>query len=426
MTVTRKSLFMTAALAGLMAATGAVTGAMAQDVITLNVWSDTPRLDAFAAYDASHDNIILNVVTVAPADLVTKLQLAMQAGSEIPDIIFMGDIGFSAQLSTRRSDYLMDLTDVVPQALLDEFYLNANAPCYINGTLLCLRNDIAHMITWYNEPQLTELGFSPPTTWDEFAALGAELGPQGYVLGSGVEPYPLLAFLVSDGCAIAMPVAGAEDTLSIDLTTESCLRPARMVDAMLANGSLSRVGPFDPAFVELAIAGKVPLIIGPTWFGEYVIKPTYTLAPGLLAATLPPRWDDQDQPLTWSWGGGTFGGWKDTPYPAEMVDLLIWMASDIANQTTAVTLPAHGPSAIAWGANLNADGYYANDGVFAAMVDSAPFSHPLYTSIRIDVTGAIAKTLVPAIAAGQTIESALPALQEELINLAELNGYTVE
>jgi ABC-type glycerol-3-phosphate transport system substrate-binding protein len=409
-------------LAGLLLASGAI----AQDAVTLNVWSDTPRLDAFAAYDASHDGVTLNVTTVSPADLVTKIQLAMQAGSDIPDVIFMSDINYAAQLSTRRSNYLMDLTTLVPQALQDEFYPNSNAPCWVNGALLCLRNDMAHMITWYNAPQLAELGATVPTTWDEFAALGAQLGPQGYVLGSAVEPFPLLAFLISNGCAIAIPVEGKTDTVNIDLTTDSCLKPARMVDAMLANGSLANVGPFDPAFVELAKAGKVPLMIGPTWFGEYVIKPTYELAPGLLAAAAPPKWDDQDQPLTWSWGGGTFGGWKDTPHPEAVVDLVTWMASDVGNQTNAVTLPAHAPSAIAWGANLNADGYYASDDVFQVQVDAASFSHPGYMSIRIDVPGAIAKTLVPAIAAGQTVESALPALQEELVNLAQLNGYAVE
>ena len=402
------------------------TGAMAQDAVTLNVWSDTPRLDGFAAYDASHDTVTLNVTTVAPADLVTKIQLAMQAGSDIPDVIFMGDIGFTSQLSTRRSNYMMDLTGSVPKTLVDEFYQNSNAPCLVNGKLMCLRNDMAHMITWYNQPKLAELGFSPPTTWEEFAALGAELGPQGYVIGSGVEPTPLLSFLVSGGCPVAIPVAGKEDTLQIDLTGEACTKAARMVDGMIANGSLAKVGPFDPAFVELAKSGKVPLIIGPTWFGEYVIKPTYEWAPGLLAAAIPPRWEAQEQPLTWSWGGGTFGGWKDTAHPEAVVDLVTWMASDVANQTVAVTLPAHAPSAVAWGANLNADGYYANNDVFQVQVDAAAYSHPGYMSIRIDVSGAIAKTLVTAVAAGQTIESALPALQQELVNLAGLNGYAVE
>ena len=28
-------------------------------------------------------------------------------------------------------------------------------------------------------------------------------------------------------------------------------------------------------------------MIGPTWFGEYVIKPTYEMAPGKLAVALP-------------------------------------------------------------------------------------------------------------------------------------------
>jgi hypothetical protein len=76
-------------------------------------------------------------------------------------------------------------------------------------------------------------------------------------------------------------------------------------------------------------------MIGPTWFGEYVIKPTYEWPAGKLAAALPLKWDDQSQPLTWSWGGGTYGAWKDTAHPAEAVDLVTWMSTDVANQTAA-------------------------------------------------------------------------------------------
>lgn len=413
------------ALAGALAVSLPAGGALAQDAVTLNVWSDTPRLAGFEAYDKSHDNVTLNIVTVSPADLIAKIQLAMQAKSEIPDVIFMSDIGYTSQLSTRRSNYLMDLTDRIPQALQDEFYVNGNAPCWVNGRLLCLRNDLAHMIVWYDKPAMEALGKAVPTTWEEFEALGAELGPQGYSLGTGIEPWPLLNYLVSNGCDIAMPVAGKEDTLNIDLTTEACLKPALMVDNMLANGSLSKVGPFDPDFVNLAKTGKVPLIIGPTWFGEYVIKPTYEMAAGKLAAALPLKWADQSQPLTWSWGGGTFGGWKDSAHPDEVVDLVKWMSSDVANQTVAVTLPAHQPSALAWGEKLKADAYYAGD-VFTPAVDAAAFSHAGYTSIRFSVSDAIAKTLVQAVGSGGKIVDAMPALQTELINLAKLNGYAVE
>ena len=88
----------------------AASGAMAQDGVTLNLWSDTPRLDGFAAYDSSHDNVALNVTAT---DLVTKIQLAMQAGSDIPDVIFMSDIGYSVQLSTCRSNYLTTQSRVI-------------------------------------------------------------------------------------------------------------------------------------------------------------------------------------------------------------------------------------------------------------------------------------------------------------------------
>jgi ABC-type glycerol-3-phosphate transport system substrate-binding protein len=402
------------------------SGTFAADPVALNVWSDTPRLTMFALYGSTHPNVTLNVTTVAPADLVAKIQLALQAKSQIPDVIFMSDIGYTAQLSTRRANYLMDLTDKVPQKLQDEFYTNSNSPCHVNGKLLCLRNDMAHMIIWYDKPAMAKLGKTVPATWEDFQKLGDELGPQGYVLGSAVESFPLLAYLVSDGCDIAMPVEGKDNALKIDLTTEKCLKPARMIDHMIANGSLSKVGPFDPAFVQLAKSGKVPLIVGPTWFGEYVIKPTYAWAPGVLADALSLKWADQSQPLTWSWGGGTYGGWKDTKHPAEVVDLIEWMATDVANQTKAVTLPADKPSAEAWGARLKTDPYYASPDVFDVQVAAAPFSHPGYASLRFSVTDAIAKIVSAPLATGGTVVGALPALQTELTNLAKLNGYTVE
>jgi len=409
---------------GLMLTLVPLAGTAVAQEVTLNVWSDPVRLTMFDLYDKTHDNVKLNVTTIDPAGLVAKIQLGLQSKSEVPDVIFMNDIGYAAQLSTRRSNYLLDLTDKVPQATLDEFYPNANSPCYINGKLLCMRNDIAHDVVWYDKPLMESLGAKVPTTWEEYQALGDELVAKGYSLGSPMVPFE--AFLVSDGCDMVMPVEGKDDTVKIDLTTEKCLKPARMIDHMIAAGSLSKVGPFDPAVVDLVKTGKVPLMIGPTWFGEYVIKPTYEMAPGKLAVALPLKWADQEQPLTWSWGGGVYGGWKDSAHPAEVADLITWMSSDVANQTSAVTLPAHKPSAIAWGARLKTDAYYASPDAFDVQVKAAEYSHPGYVSLRFSVEDAIVKIVSANIAKGVTVEASLPALQTELTNLAKLNGYTVE
>ena len=127
----------------------------------------------------------------------------------------------------------------------------------------------ASRIRSHDAPLMKELGQTVPKTWEEFAALGAALGPKGYGLGSAVEPFPLISYLVSGGCELAIPVEGTQDSLKINATSDACVKAATMVDIMVANGSLAKTGPVDPAFVALAKSGKVPLIIGPTWFGEY-------------------------------------------------------------------------------------------------------------------------------------------------------------
>ena len=44
----------------------AAAAALAADPVTINVWSDTPRLPAFAAYQKAHPDVKLKVTTIAP------------------------------------------------------------------------------------------------------------------------------------------------------------------------------------------------------------------------------------------------------------------------------------------------------------------------------------------------------------------------
>jgi multiple sugar transport system substrate-binding protein len=403
----------------------AAGAAVAADPVALTVWSDTPRLPTFAAYQKAHPDVKLDVVTIGD-DMVAKLQLALRAKSQIPDVIFMADVNFASMLATRRANYLMDLTNAVPKDIQDGFYPNANVPCMINGKLMCLRNDMAHMLIWYDKPLLDKLGVQVPTTWEEFEKVGNELAKEGYVVGSGTEPTEIMNMLVSDGCDVALPDPDKADTLKIDLTADACKKPAEMIDRMVASGALAKSGVFEPAFINLAKAGKVPLILGPTWFAEFVIKPTYQWKPKTLADALPPKWSDQQQPSTWSWGGGTYGGWKDTKHPKEVVDLLTWVATNVDSQKEAVTMPAYKPASIAWGEKLKSDGYYATDNIFDIELKAADYGNPGYGTIRVGVTNAIAKVVTPEIANGKKLVDLLPALQQELTNDAKVNGYQVE
>ena len=405
-------------------AVGTIAGsAVVAEDIKLNVWADSVRVPMFEKYDV--DGVELKITTISAPDLVAKIQLAMQAGTEVPDVVFFNNVSYTALLATRRSNFVLDLSDLISQDVEDAYSTNANSVCEIDGKLLCLRNDVAQFHIWYNAPLIEKLGETLPTTWEEYEAFGARVAEKGMVIGSAIQEFPLMNFLASSGCNFAAPVEGEANTLRIDLSTEACLRPAAMIDRMAANGSLARVGLFDPAFAELYRDNKVPFLIGPSWFAEHVIRPSYGAPEGQTAAALPPRWADQDQPITWHWGGGTYAGWTKTEHPEEVADLIEWVATDITLQTTAVTMPAHAASSVAWGAAIAADTWYANDQTYNVMLEAVEISDANYVTLRIGLEAAFAGTVAKAAATGESVVDTLPALEAELTNQARLNGYTV-
>ncbi|MEP1588871.1 MAG: extracellular solute-binding protein [Tateyamaria sp.] len=415
-----------ALLAG--ASLACATGASAQDAAKLLVWGDPVRQPFYEAFDAARDNIELEFVSVARNEMIAKLQLALQTGEGIPDALFLQDTNFAAPLKTRRVDYLMELQDKVPQETIDSFYPTSNSVCEPgDGTLICLRNDIAHFMLWYNKPLMEELGLDVPTTWEEYesVALAAAANDSGIVSGAVAMHIPLMNFLYSNGCDLAVPVEGNPNALKINATAPQCVEAAQLVDRMLAAGTLSRVAPFDPEFIETAKSGKLLMIPGPTWFGEFIIKRRYEFAEGVTGVGMTPKWESQDQPLAWSWGGGMWGGWKDTAHPEEVLDLLTYVTTDVDVNRTAVTMPAYQPASVEWGAAFDGSGYYGTEGSFQTMVDAAEFGHPGYVSLRLDARSSFNKAVVTDLAAGASFESLLPQLQEEFVNAAKLARYEV-
>lgn len=416
------------ALGCLSAVSMSLIASAAQAQTQVTVWTDTARISTFEAYDAAHPDVELDLLTVDKDELVTKLQLAMRAKADVPDVIFMSSSNHPAQLSTRRTDYLADLSDVVNQEIFDGFLPNANSVCSLNGGILCLRNDVAHLIMWYDKPLLEELGAEMPQTWEEFEQLGADLAArgEGHFLGSGVQPDIVIGMLGASGCEIGFPVEGAENTLRIDLSTEPCLRMAGLIDRMLENGSLLRFGTSEPGLITEATAGKLVMSIGPTWFGEYVMKPNYKVAEGHLSAALPLRWADEEAPVAWSWGGGNFGYWKETEHKEIAADIITWATTQEDHLVNAVTMPAYQQPSIAWGKRVNSDPYYATDDVYDTMLAAAAFSSPHFASLGYDMRSAFGKTISASLSTDGKLVDLLPVYEQELINAARLAGYQVE
>lgn len=405
-----------------------ISSAHADETVKLTVWGDPVRQPFYEAFDAARDNIELEFVSIARNEFIAKLQLALQTGEGVPDAVFLQDTNYSAPLKTRRINYLMELQDVLPQDTIEGFYPTSNSVCEPgDGTLICLRNDVAHFMLWYNKPLMDKLGLTPPTTWEEYetvAAQAAEL-EDGVVSGAVAMHIPLMNFLYSNGCELAVPVEGKPDTLTINATAPQCVEAAQLVDRMLDAGTLSRVAPFDPEFIELAKSGKLLMIPGPTWFGEYIIKRRYEFPEGTVGVSMTPKWESQNQPLAWSWGGGMWGGWKDTKHPEEVLDLLTFVTTDLETNRTAVTMPAYQPASVEWGKVFDGSGYYATEGSFQTMLEASKYGHPGFVSLRLDARTSFTKAVVNDLAAGASFESLLPQLQEEFVNAAKLARYQV-
>ena len=70
--------------------------------------------------------------------------------------------------------------------MLSSFASGALDPCTLNGTVYCLRNDLAPVVLWYNAPLMKQFGYQVPTTWAQYEQIGEEVATQhpGYIVGS--------------------------------------------------------------------------------------------------------------------------------------------------------------------------------------------------------------------------------------------------
>ncbi len=136
---------------------------------TLTVWVDSDRLAAAQLYQREHPSVKMKIVTYdgdanGSNYLQTKVSLFNRTRSGWPDVVFSSQnneaswavpAGFTAPLNK----------GMIPQATLAGWAKGANDPCLVDGTLYCLRNDLAQTVLWYNASLMKQWGYTVPTTW---------------------------------------------------------------------------------------------------------------------------------------------------------------------------------------------------------------------------------------------------------------------
>jgi ABC-type glycerol-3-phosphate transport system substrate-binding protein len=395
----------------------------------ITVWYDAARQPAVDKWIATHPDQV-DLVKFELADrgvFAQKVLLFNNIGKGWPDVVF-AEPNIVMYVADPAHDYPMDLTDWVSQDIVDKFVPGSLDPCYTSDKkLLCLRNDLAPNIMWYNEPLMKEFGYTLPTTWEEYIALSDQVATEhpGYVMGAaGAVEY---IYFWASGCPIANELNVGQ--VVINSADEKCVRAAKMIDHMIANGTMSKYNHFDPKFIEIANNNKILMLPAAAWFGDFVFggKPDsayYKTADKQLAAGLLPKWQDEDKAYTGNWGGAAWMVSRHTLNPKLATEVATYMTTDIEVGKLVGTMPAYGPAAEDWQKGMDTNPLYAMN-PYEVMVEATGLVHPDYSdSVRYSLPEGF-KPVYQAIEAGTSVEAALPALQESLTALAEKEGYEV-
>jgi multiple sugar transport system substrate-binding protein len=398
------------------------------DTAPITVWIDAARKPMADLWTEKHPDqaSLVKFEIVDRGQFASKVLLFNNSGSGWPDVVF-AEPSIVMKVADAAHDYPGDLTPWVDPSIVSQFVPGALDPCYSpDKKLLCLRNDLAPMILWYDKTQMDQFGYTVPTTWEEYQALGDKVAQEhpGYVLGTAHnEP---TTFLWASGCPIAQPLSTSE--VVINAEDDKCVRVAKLIDHMVANGSLSNLDPFDAKYVALGNAGKILMMPCAAWCGDYVFKGTYYKEDqykNQLAAALMPKWEAEDKAYTGNWGGSAWMVSKHTLNPKLAVSIAVYMTTDLDVTQIVGTMPAYGPAADAWAKSLDSSKLYASN-PYEIMKEATGLVNPNYTDVvRYDL-GQGLKPFLTAVEQKKPTVDTLKDVQAALVDLAQKEGYDVK
>jgi ABC-type glycerol-3-phosphate transport system substrate-binding protein len=396
----------------------------------LTVWVDSTRVPAAQAFEKANPNVKLDIVTYdgdanGSNTLQTKVSLFDRTGSGWPDVVFSAEnnevswaqpTGFTAPLNK----------GLIPSSVLSQFSTGALAPCTVNGTVYCLRNDLAPTMLWYNAPLMEKWGYQVPTTWPQYEQIGEQVAKQhpGYIVGAAGDTFTPEIFMWASQCQ-ANDITGIR-AVTVNVTASNCTRMASLLDTLLEDKSMSKLSAFSSAF-DKQEKGKVLMLPGPVWFAGSVFNTTSGLntPKGQMAAAPMPQWPGTGAPATGDVGGGLWLLSAHSAHLAAAVKFLEWVTTNDAYQADlAPGLPAYAPAAARWLANQETSGYFANN-IVPVVQQVAGQVWPDWGYGKFSQEAIWAATVTPGITSGKSIVSMLPAWQTAITNYATADGYQV-
>lgn len=367
-------------------------------------------------------------ITVQVADnsqgaIPAKIALAKNSREKLPDVIFLSQPDELSTLAANPVNYPLDLSKAVGAATLSSFAKGSVERCTFQGKVYCLPNDIAQTVLYYNQTLFKEWGYTVPTTFEEWRALGERVTKEhpGYSLGSVSGRYGTDAYYGSSGCPLNASSSPTE--VKINVADQACTRVNAVIGPMMANGSLSTLDPFDTTYVKTVADGKLLAAIAPSWFGAYGIKPNYKKNSDYAVAPMP-IWAGANEAHSGAVGGGLWVVSASSANIKAATDFVVAMTTDEKILVAGATYPANTAGAAAWLTATSSDPWYAQDPAPVYVAQAGKINRSLgYVRYQTQLLDAYNSTVIAG--KGKDIDEAMKVFGQRITQAAQAAGYTV-
>src|SRR5665213_1632345 len=233
------------ALAGCSKSSGSSSGkfgfkeAKQSTTAAVTVWVDATRQPAVDAYKKAYPNDPIKVVTYdgeanGTGSFKTKMALYDKAGSGWPDVVWStqnNDASWASQSVNGKQAFAAVLNKgLIPSDTISGWSKGALDVCTVTGSVYCLRNDLAQDVLWYNKTLMDQFGYTVPTTWEQYQAIGDKVATDhpGYIIGAVGDTFAEEIYMWSSQCQANDAVSPR--AITINTSTTGCTQMAALLD----------------------------------------------------------------------------------------------------------------------------------------------------------------------------------------------------
>lgn len=322
----------------------------------IKVMADTTRAPAVDLFIQAHPEYkdLVQYMTDDRTQFRNKLLLYNNVGDGWMDVIFHETEELRIAATKQYDNFMADLTPWVPKELIDQFYAGAMAPCTLpDGKIICLRNDIAPFLLYYNTKTMKEWGYTVPTTWEEYFALAQKVAVEhpGTIMGTMNGWVTERHYQFGSECPYMVPLSPTK--YRVNWLHPNCMRMHKLLDDLQVLGVLDMNPPFSAGIADKMKANEWLTYIGAAWEADFIFNGVYLDSTdpafaGIVAMAPMVKWADQSQVWVGGGGGAAWGMSRHTKNPKLASELIIFVTTDPSVTSVAVTLSAYEPGGDEW------------------------------------------------------------------------------